>query len=107
MKKFPKIAGAVLAVYLLLSAVASVLVSTAGKAVSDWIIEHRAPLLVVEVVSITPAQADASGDVYGMDRHGQRIYGYSPADVDREKITVFAWEPFNSYYDATFLRLDF
>lgn len=87
MKKFPKIAGAVLAVYLLLSAVASV--------------------LVVEVVSITPAQADASADVYGMDRHGRRIYGYSPADDGREKITVFAWEPFNNFYDATFLRLDF
>lgn len=107
MKKFPKIAGAMLAVYLFLSVVASALVSTAGEAVSDWIIENRAPLLVVEVVSIVPARVDASGDVYGMDRHGRAIYGYNPADVGREKITVFAWEPFNSYYDATFLRLDF
>lgn len=107
MKKFLKIAGAMLAVYLLLSVVASVLVSTAGEVVSDWIIENRAPLLVVSVDRVTLAREDVSGDVYGPDHTGRKIYGYSPADAGREKITVFAWEPFNNYYDATFLRLDF
>lgn len=102
-----KILPAALAVYLLASLLASVLVSVLPAPAADWLIEHRAPLLLVELASVTPSGFDTVFGAYGPDRHGRNIYGHSPDAIGQTVQTVFLWSPFNNYYDATFVRLDF
>lgn len=98
---------AVLTVYVFLSLLASVLVSTLPAHAADWIIEHRAPLLIIELTSVTPHSVDSVYDAYGPDRHGRNIYCYSPADIGRTVTTVFVWSPCNNAYDGTIARFDF
>ena len=100
-----KALSAVLAVYLLLSVAASAAVSIWPDAWRE-VITHRAPLLIVEVVFSTPDAIRDDGKAECYDHRGFYI-AHDAENQFHDMLTVFVWNPFNSYCDDMILRLDF
>lgn len=99
--------GALVVCWLVMSIVASVLVSCG---VYRWeIIEHRAPLLILDVATGTVAGWDEPYEhLFGYDQHGGYIgYRYTDGVQEGDKVlTLFLYNPLNNWCDDIMERWD-
>lgn len=109
MKTLKKLVKFLVVAYLLVSLVLSVVVTVSNQTdEGDFLIEHRAPFIVVDVFASKVAGQRPDGALKGYTEQGEVVgYGENEYSEGDEIVTACLYNPFTSYFDDIVWRADF